>query len=118
MKAYYIYTKRNPNSSYVGVHGIYRFVNGRYETSNPKIVEELVALGFESKERPDIKVPEKKEDEFVAPKPELRLILPKNWTLAKMYEYADEMKIQIPDDIVLSKDIKFFLEEYAKSILE
>lgn len=102
----------NPDSTFFGKTGRYPFKGGIYETKDKKEIEDLKTF-FKHEE---IKAEELTVEKPVEPKnTKLMTQLPKSWTIARIYEYADEVGITIPDTLTKLADIKLYVEALATS---
>lgn len=103
----------NPDSTFFGRKGRYAFVDGKYTTDNPEHIKDLSEF-FKFEKAESLPVEKAVEPKKVRDT-ELLAQIPKSWTIARIYEYADSVGIQIPDNILKLADIKMYVEAFASS---
>jgi len=124
MKLFVFENEINPNSTMMGNSGNYKFANGKYLTNDSNEIKDLNSLGFKSVGEEEVKpapiavvINNPVEDEKDTNE-NIKAVIPKTWTIARMYEYADALGWDIPSDATLGKDIKLFLEQKATEVKE
>lgn len=113
------YNPANPNSTFMGKKGSYRFENGKYSTDVEGQIDDLKAFfKFETVEEVEVLAPEAPAAEILAntgdeKTPDYLEKVPSSWTIARIYEYADKVGIQVPDTITKREDIATYVESFA-----
>jgi hypothetical protein len=98
----------NPDSTFFGNTGKYRFVDGKYATHDKVEIEDLkkffkFSTTDKAAEVEDVKKPDTSKV----------VEIPKSWTIARIYEHADTLGIKVPDNIVKREDIKAYVEAHT-----
>lgn len=98
--------------------GVVKFNDGYADIMDKEVQDYMKTKGYKpvKKEEPEVEEPEVTYDLIDVEK--MKSVIPKNWTLAKICEYADEVGITIPDDLEKKEDMRHYLEVQYQEIMK